>query len=208
MSDDGSFLARWSKRKHDALSRQPDGAQELASEPSEEQQEEGPDRPFDLSSLPDIDTLSSRTDITAFMNNAVPEALRNAALRKIWALDPAVRNYVGEALDYAWDWNTPGAIPGFGEAVASEQTREFVRNMLAGPSEHENVIDADATQREQLPPETMDEQVAASSDAAPDHAPQITANTAFSELVAAVSEQPQADPQQPEKHRHGGALPS
>ena len=32
----------------------------------------------------------------------------------MWALDPKIRDYVGEARDYAYDWNTPGGVPGSG----------------------------------------------------------------------------------------------
>src|SRR4051812_21688846 len=104
--DDKGFLARWSQRKQEAKeeTRQPErGAPvadaESAAAPAAEA-EAAPE--FDLSTLPSLDELTSETDITAFLRKGVPEHLRNAALRKSWALDPAIRNYVNPALEYAY----------------------------------------------------------------------------------------------------------
>ena len=85
---------------------------------------------FDLSSLPKLEELTAATDITAFLRKGVPEHLRNAALRKSWALDPAIRNYVNPALDYAYDWNTPGGVPG------SSETRRRHGCRAAGFADH------------------------------------------------------------------------
>jgi hypothetical protein len=72
-----------------------------------------PDAPvFDPASLPGIDRLTAASDFTAFLRQEVPEALRRAALRKAWSLDPAIRDFVGPA-DYAWDFNAPDGVPGF-----------------------------------------------------------------------------------------------
>jgi hypothetical protein len=110
-SDDGkSFLSRWSQRKQEA---------ESATEPE-----------FDLSSLPKLEDLTETTDITAFLRKGVPESLRNAALRKSWALDPAIRNYVNPALDYAYDWNTPGGVPGSSEIGAGMDVARLVSQIM------------------------------------------------------------------------------
>jgi len=60
----------------------------------------------------------------------VPEHLRNAALRKSWALDPAIRNYVNPALDYAYDWNTPGGVPGSSEIGAGMDVARMVSQIM------------------------------------------------------------------------------
>jgi hypothetical protein len=117
--DDKGFLARWSQRKQEAKeeTKQPEPEAPVADAKSAAapvaEAEAAPE--FDLSSLPSLDELTSETDITAFLRKGVPEHLRNAALRKSWALDPAIRNYVNPALDYAYDWNTPGGVLGTGE---------------------------------------------------------------------------------------------
>ena len=60
----------------------------------------------------------------------MPEHLRNAALRKSWALDPAIRNYVNPALEYAYDWNTPGGVPGTGELGAGMDVARMVLQIM------------------------------------------------------------------------------
>ena len=102
MSED--FLSRWSRRKTEARRApavEPPQAERVLSEE-------------ELAALPKIDTLQVDTDITPFLRAGVPAALRNAALRKMWLLDPEIRDFVGHARDYDYDWNTPGGVPGSG----------------------------------------------------------------------------------------------
>ena len=84
--------------------------------------------------LPKLEELTATTDITAFLRKGVPEHLRNAALRKSWALDPAIRNYVNPALDYAYDWNTPGGVPGSGELGADVDVARLVSQIMGEPA--------------------------------------------------------------------------
>ena len=67
---------------------------------------------FDLTTLPDIETVTAETDFTAFLRKGVPESLKRQALRRAWSLDPAIRDFCGPA-DYAWDFNAEGGVPGF-----------------------------------------------------------------------------------------------
>src|SRR5664279_27457 len=133
MSDDGQsdddkgFLARWSQRKHEAKrdSDAPAAEAVVLAEPISEAVPE-----FDLSSLPKLADMTATTDITAFLRKGVPEHLRNAALRKSWALDPAIRNYVNPALDYAYDWNTPGGVPGSSEIGTGMDVARLVSQIM------------------------------------------------------------------------------
>ena len=84
--------------------------------------------------LPKLEELTGSTDITAFLRKGVPEHLRNAALRKSWALDPAIRNYVNPALEYAYDWNTPGGVPGGGELGAGVDVARLVSQIMGEPA--------------------------------------------------------------------------
>ena len=125
--EDKGFLARWSQRKQEAKQPEPKpdepaAAAEIPPAPVAEA-EAVPE--FDLSSLPTLEEMTGATDITGFLQKGVPEHLRNAALRKSWALDPAIRNYVNPALEYAYDWNTPGGVPGTGE-IGRASCRERV----------------------------------------------------------------------------------
>jgi hypothetical protein len=130
--DDKSFLSRWSQRKQEAKQpeREPPAAEtDVPSEPFAD----SPAEPeFDLSRLPKLEDLTDATDITVFLRKGVPESLRNAALRKSWALDPAIRNYVNPALDYAYDWNTPGGVPGSGEIGAGVDIARMVAQIMGG----------------------------------------------------------------------------
>jgi hypothetical protein len=132
-SDDGkSFLSRWSQRKQEAKQPDRDVPAPDADAPSAPVAESGAEPEFDLSSLPKLEDLTATTDITAFLRKGVPESLRNAALRKSWALDPAIRNYVNPALDYAYDWNTPGGVPGSSEIGAGMDVARLVSQIMGG----------------------------------------------------------------------------
>ena len=133
--DDKSFLARWSQRKQEAKQPEPepkpDEAATEADRPSPSPVADAEATPeFDLSSLPKLEDLTGTTDITGFLGKGVPEHLRNAALRKSWALDAAIRNYVNPALEYAYDWNTPGGVPGTGELGAGLDVARMVSQIM------------------------------------------------------------------------------
>ena len=133
---DKGFLARWSQRKQEA--KQPESNQDApaaASDvPPEPVAEAAAEPEFDLSSLPKLEELTETTDIAAFLRKGVPEHLRNAALRKSWALDPAIRNYVNPALEYAYDWNAPGGVPGGGELGAGVDVARLVSQIMGEPA--------------------------------------------------------------------------
>jgi hypothetical protein len=133
------FLARWSQRKQEA--KRPDSGQDtpLADDvgspaPPAPQVESSNEQEFDLSTLPKLEELTETTDITAFLRKGVPEHLKNAALRKSWALDPAIRDYVSPALEYAYDWNTPGGVPGSSELGAGVDVARLVSQIMGGES--------------------------------------------------------------------------
>jgi hypothetical protein len=147
--DDGKgFLARWSQRKQEAKQPESKSAAE-ADVPKELVAEGDATQPFDLSSLPKLEDLTGTTDITGFLRKGVPEQLRNAVLRKSWALDPAIRNYVNPALDYAYDWNTPGGVPGNGEIGAGVDVARLVSQIMGnGEPAAEPAIPAVAPENE------------------------------------------------------------
>lgn len=144
MSD--GFLSRWSRRKQ-ALARGEEVIEPPPPPPEPEALPEPvapappalaeatpvsppePEPELDLSSLPDIETLDAATDIRAFFQKGVPEALRNAALRKAYTTDPVISSYMGP-LDYAWDFNTPGGLP-YGFASELGEVGEKLRQLIA-----------------------------------------------------------------------------
>src|SRR5262249_11200039 len=100
-----------------------------------------------LSKLPKLEDITEATDLTVFLSKGVPESLRNAALRKAWPLDPAIRNYVNPALDYAYDWNAPGGVPGGGELAPGTDIAKMVRPIMGGDPEPSAPQTVDASPR-------------------------------------------------------------
>lgn len=150
-----NFLSRWSQRKREA--KLPDADSAAVKLAEEAQTSPAPavesdiEQPFDLSSLPKLEDVTETTDITGFLRKGVPESLRNAALRKSWALDPAIRNYVNPALDYAYDWNTPGGVPGSSDLAAGADVAKMVLQIMgsdraaSGPQGSNTLPHSDAT---------------------------------------------------------------
>lgn len=141
MSDDDSeagFLGRWAKRKAQVRAQEnaepaesvvPQG--ELPSKQTAPKTAEEEAEPFDLASLPSLDDITASTDVTAFLRREVPEFLRNAALKRAWAADPGIRDYVNPAMEYAYDWNVIGGVPGSGELEAGYDAASQVAQMFS-----------------------------------------------------------------------------
>jgi hypothetical protein len=101
----------------------------------------------EISGLPRIEDLTPETDLTQFLGKGVPAALRNAALRRAWALDPMIRDHVGEARDYAYDWNVAGGVPGSGP-IAEQDIAGLLRRVV-GERETPPAAEAKTTQDQQ-----------------------------------------------------------
>ncbi len=123
------FLSRWSR-----LKREPEApvapAEAATTAPAEPTLPEGKTLDDLLAELPRIEDLVPGQSLTAFMQPWVPNGVRNAALQRMWLLDPAIRDYVSPALDYAYDYNTPGAAPGFGSIETSQDAIREVADMF------------------------------------------------------------------------------
>lgn len=134
MSDD-QFLARWSRRKREAKDAPdaPPPAQPVATpkpDPAATAERPAADE-LDLSSLPPIDLITALTDVTAFLRKGIPPELTRAALRRAWAADPAIRDFVGLA-ENAWDFNDPNAMPGFGPLDCSDEQLSALIDRILG----------------------------------------------------------------------------
>ena len=147
---DKGFLARWSQRKQEAKQPEPDAlaaeSAESSSSPAPPSEDVTPE--FDLSTLPKLEELTESTDMSAFLRKGVPEHLRNAALQKSWALDPAIRNYVNPALEYAYDWNSPGGFPRGGELDAGVDVVRLVSQIMGEPAAETIKSDANCSEDE------------------------------------------------------------
>ncbi len=192
--DDG-FVGRWSRRKRAVV--QDDTARilpEAAPDPVVAPEPE-PAPPAlteeELAALPRVEDLVEGSDIKMFLQAGVPRALRSAALRRAWMLTPAIRDYKNPAVDYAWDYNTPGGVPGDGLAPSPERAAQMLRDLFAprAPAEAE-----------------PDAVVAQDDDAEPAPAQDIAA--ASEPIVQPTGDASAHDGRPVPRHRHGGALPS
>jgi hypothetical protein len=117
-----NFATRWSRLKSSRTEEAPAPTNDGAGLPdgAGAHYESGnldhdqlPERVFDVTSLPSIDSITVETDIQAFLQAGVPEDLKRGALRRAWTTNPAIRDFIGIA-ENQWDFNDPNAIPGFG----------------------------------------------------------------------------------------------
>ncbi len=215
MSDE-EFLKRWSRRKKEAKATEQPPQLPAVAEAKDATANPSPEIPpepeIDLSKLPPIDSITAATDITEFLRKGIPAELKHAALRRAWAADPAIRDFVGLA-ENAWDFTDPNAIPGFGALEGTpEQLSAMVERVFGG------VRDAVEKLAEDLPGQ---EQVQEK----PAEQTRISANETASETAVVPMRQPDDSPEpvaatQPEasdedgdvvpvrRRTHGGALPS
>jgi hypothetical protein len=143
MSEPEKFLERWSKRKLANADAAAPQQKEIAPPTETEDDSAAPvargdasnalaakteDKPFDIASLPSIESIGADTDVTAFLRPGVPADLTRAALRRAWSSDPAIRDFVG-LVENGWDFNDPNAMAGFGPIGADEAARLLAQAM-------------------------------------------------------------------------------
>lgn len=137
MPENNVFL-RWARLKQASKSAEAEQAEVTqAAEPSAG--DVAPQRPFDLASLPSIESIAAHTDIAAFLNTGVPAELTRAALRRAWATDPAIRDFIGIA-ENQWDFNDPNAIPGFGPLDPTDKMADLVAQVSKGLEQVHDVL--------------------------------------------------------------------
>ncbi len=102
MSEDRNFLARWSRRKHQAAREVAKPAQTPAPKAAEQPAAKPPE-------LPPVDSLGLDSDFSAYLAANVEESVKRAALKKLFA-DP--RFNVMDGLDvYIDDYTKLEAMP-------------------------------------------------------------------------------------------------
>ena len=213
MSDE-EFLKRWSRRKQEAKvvpEAPPETALPAAAEGVAAVPQATAEAEIDLSKLPPIDSIDAATDITAFLRKNIPGELSRAALRRAWAADPAIRDFVGLA-ENAWDFTDPTAMAGFGPLEHTpEQIASLLERVVGGVREATEKLASEIPNEAQNRPE--DSETASSTEAAEAeaHPPVATTQAENEQAIAAV--QPEGsggeDDEAPIRQRlHGGALPS
>ena len=223
MNDPDNFFRRGSRRTREAGERQESELQEKKNEG--EARRETADGSgtssavadpaaaatpeLDVESLPPIDSIGEKTDITAFMRAGVPETLKRAALRRAWSADPAIRDFIGPNENF-WDAAGPDGIPGFGDIDPGVDVQRMVSELF-GEIPRKDAADLDqpaesakSTTRSMVETQSdeVQSQAATSSLSAPDETtPQ------SGEIAAAQKDSPEPAPTKKIARRHGGAMP-
>jgi hypothetical protein len=166
VSEPDGFLTRWSRRKQEARHEELSVPEEaLAPADPQDAVEAEPETP--QPELPPVESITAETDISVFLAKGVADSIRNAALRRMWSLDPAIRDFVGDARDYAYDWNTPGGVPGFGPIEASYDVEGTIARMFGRGAEELGMEgEPKADEPEQKPIETAASETGAADIAA------------------------------------------
>ncbi len=223
----GGFLSGWSRRKLAAKRGQATDDAPEAIEPADDAiapdqdlaaarqadvvaEEADPDI---IENLPSLDDITAETDLAPFMQRGVPAKLRNAAMRRMWLANPLIRDHVDPALDYAWDWNAPGGVPGGGGVLHADGVARMVDDLLGAPgrdrdgperTEREEVAAASADGADSGDPAVLaarDDAMALASDAgdSPGEDDKVAENRLDDEATA--------DTPRLSLRRHGGAVP-
>jgi len=222
MSDPEAFLTRWSRLKREADDAAPDAKpdeesalatptdQDATPEAGATQLKpaEGAAPEFDLSKLPPLESITATTDIRAFLLPGVPAELTRAALRRVWAADPAIRDFIGLA-ENACDFTAPDTVPGFGSSVPADVARRLIAGMMGG--------DEPAAPETGAPPESMTEpdvSTTGDADTGTATAPERPAADAVADAaedrgvdVAVHKEEAADEPPRKPGRGHGSALP-
>jgi hypothetical protein len=179
-TEDEGFLGRWARLKRSRAAE----VSEPKVEPSEPEVEP---EPFDLASLPALDTLDAVSDYTAFLKPGVPRELRTLALRRAWATDPAITGYKTLA-DYDWDFNAPG----YGALRVTDNVKQLADRVFGMIQAEEEPKPAE--------PEVEPEPPAV----------EVAAVEPEPEQLSGPVEEPVVEeaPELPRRRRHGGAVPS
>ena len=207
---ENEFLARWSRRKRQAGANtvgESAGPSEVQPSPPQPSATKEGEPEFDLSNLPPIDSITSATDITAFLRKEVPRELSRAALRRAWAADPTIRDFVGLA-ENAWDFNDPTAMPGFGPLDCStEELAALVDRIVGNVRKAVELPPVQTCDSAEPSPEIRSVEGAAAadvSDQAPVAVQPIPVSAAAQPKEARISDD---DIEPVWRPRHGGALP-
>lgn len=218
MSQGEGFLSRWSRRK---LTPVPETGASVPDDPSSVSAavEGEPVLPpeaepeFDVSTLTPLEALTSDSDFTQFLQKGVPEALRSAALRKMWVLDP-ILSAPDRFAEYAWDFNDPTAMPGFGPMEAGFDPASMLRQIMGekdpeAPAEEGAAglpAESLAANQDEAPAEPV-EPVPVSDSPAAGQIVAIPDDSVEEPIVARETVEEDVETILP-RRRHGGALPN
>jgi hypothetical protein len=216
MSDQENFLSRWSRRKLDPADKQaPEKSPPAADVPSIESTPPAPKAKapeFDVSTLPSLDSIDATSDIRAFLQAGVPSALRNAALRRAWSADPAIRDYIGLNENF-WEGAGPGGVPGFGELDPNLDVKKLLAEVFGEAEPEPRGTTELPSPNEQSPRADVSGSAAPAASESAQVEPQLSAAQNVNLLLqrdehfALHHDDPQQEAAAARPRRHGGAMP-
>ena len=206
-----SFLERWSKRKAEARTDAKSDQDQEKAEASKSLPDAEPEE-IALEDLPPIESIDASTDLTHWLRKRVPEAWRQAALKRVWASDPAISQFIGLA-ENSWDWNAPDGVPGFGPLNPTANVAQLLERVIGQmPSDDTAKAVISAVMDDKAPAAET-----ASADQPRPELPKEVSDAAFlvgstTATPAPPASDPEPLPTEPQPHgkrrRGGGALPS
>lgn len=207
MSEDAAgkagFLARWSRLKRVAEEEKPPAAVPEAEPPKAHSALEPPVQAscpipglpeIDLASLPKIEDLTASSDFSIFLKPGIPAALRASALRKMWSVDPAIRDFIN-CVDYQWDFNTPGGLPFGFSAELGGDIKKLLAQAIGERDEEEEARYAAEREAKRLEEEAA-------------RPPEVVEPEPEMLVAEAAAEEPAPEPPPVPRRRHGSALPA
>jgi hypothetical protein len=217
-----NLVARWARMKRSSDTKRSAGpirsgspvdvATGAEAKSATRQDDETVGKPFDPASLPPVETITLETDIRGFLQSRVPAELTRAALRRAWASDPAIRDFIGIA-ENQWDFNDPNAIPGFGPLREGGSVPDFLGKSIEAPDKGSRMA-PDISLSAEPPPSAvagdehvgLDQSVRQTFDELPSADTAIPGSTKQTNSADTMSEAAQLPPRN--RRKHGGALPS
>jgi hypothetical protein len=217
MNDPENFISRWSRRKREAGDEKsqpkntntaqavrPAAAEDANVRSPEVAAATSPMPELDAASLPPIESIKAGSDISAFMRSGVPSALRHAALRRAWSVDPAIRDFKGPNENF-WDVAGPDGVAGFGDLNPNLDLKRMVSELF-GKNASEKA-GTDSANNSDTPSNASGAEVG-NARTAETHLNTNTADHSHRTEIAATQNQPlQNRSEQKPVRRHGSALP-
>lgn len=226
MSED-DFLTRWSRRKREVAAEKAVPPVADVTPLEQRNADETPEADAEAgakiqATLPPLESITELSDVTAFLKAGVPADLTRAALRRVWAADPSIRDFIGLA-ENSWDFTDPAAMPGFGPLEDTEQVRRMIAQVIDQIGQAAKPASAEPTNSPEtssysnaIVPQSSEEQMP-QEQALSDEAKSPNAEIAGNEVLVqgnkdevALQHDPAEAQEKPKQlvHRgHGGALP-
>jgi hypothetical protein len=208
MAEEKGFLARWSTRKRAARESdppvEPDTPPMEAVEPAEPEVQPEPEPSeseppeIDPQDLPPLESIRTGADVRVFLQRGVPKALRQAALRRLWSADPAIRDF-REVADYDWDFNAPG----YGALLPKDDPKAAAEKLFAA-MRRRVTTSAEAS----APPPASEPEPVPAIEPGVSRAPAAEPSVEPEPAAPGTAAAPVGAPAQVRRRRHGAATPS